>query len=89
MLKITDRWYVDTDPFQFIVYEKTTTKTGKNPGKESLVARAYCGTLTQLKNWLMNREIMDDNKMLKNIKECERLSRTIDREIVKLENIGE
>lgn len=84
MLKITDRWYVDSDQFQFIVYEKAVTKRGKNPGKENFVARAYCGTLTQLKNWLMNRDIMDDNKMMKNIKECERLSRTIDREIVKL-----
>lgn len=76
MIKITDRWYLDSDSMQFIIYEKTISK--KN-GKEVYNPRAFCGNLFQLKNWLINKELFDNIELLNNIRRCEELSNTIDK----------
>lgn len=75
MLKITDRWYLGSDSMQFIAYEKTTNRKGE----EIYNPRAFCGNLFQLKNWLINKEILDNIELLNNIKRCEELSNTIDK----------
>jgi len=75
MIQINDRWYLGSDAFQFIVYEKAINKKGK----EAFYPRAYCGNLFQLKNWLINKELFDNVELLENIKRCEELSNTIDK----------
>lgn len=76
MIKITDRWYLDSDRFQFIIREK---KLSKKDGKEYLDPTAFCGNLFQVKNWLLNQEIKDNLGLIENIDECIRLSNTIDK----------
>lgn len=76
MIKITDRWYLDSDRFQFIVKEK---KLSKKDGKEYLDPVAFCGNLFQVKNWLLNQEMKDDLSLIENIDECIKLSNSIDK----------
>ena len=76
MIRITDRWYLDSDSMQFIIYEKTISK---KTGKDVYNSRAFCGNLFQLKNWLINKEIFGNIELLSNISRCEELSKTIDK----------
>ena len=76
MIKINDRWFLGSDSMQFILYEKTISK--KN-GKEVYNPRALCGNLFQLKNWLINKELLDNIELLGNIDKCIELSNTIDK----------
>lgn len=84
MLKINDRWYVDSDSMQFILYERTIAKKGKRAGEEIFTAKAYCGNLIQLKNWLINQEILDNIGLLRNLTEIGKLSNTIDSTLRKI-----
>lgn len=81
MLKINGRWYLDSDSMQFIIYEKTISKSGKTAGQEVFTPKAFCGNLFQVKNWLFNQEIKDNVELLNNIEERVKLSNSIDGEL--------
>ena len=77
MIKITDEYALDSDTYNFIIKEKHTTKKGKEVWEDV----AYCGNLTQVKNWLMNRHISKDLSILENVCIAEELSKTIDKSL--------
>lgn len=81
-IKITDKYYIDADKFQFIVLEKKIAKEGKNPGSIKYDPVAFCGNLFQLKNWILNQEIRDNVDLLNNINKCVELSNTIDKSLM-------
>lgn len=77
MIKITDKWYLDSDKYQFIICEKKIAQKGENIGNEYYDQVAFCGNLFQVKSWLMNEEIRADLELLNNIDKCIRLSNSI------------
>ena len=81
-IKVTDKYYIDADRFQFIALEKKTAKEGKNAGKEWFDPVAFCGNLFQLKNWIFNQEIRDNIELINNISKCVELSNTIDKSLM-------
>lgn len=81
-IKVTDKYYIDADRFQFIVLEKKKAEKGKNAGQEYLDPVAFCGNLFQLKNWIFNQEIRDNIELLDNISKCVELSNTIDKSLM-------
>ena len=82
MIKITERFYIEADRFQFIVLEKKISKEGKNVGSVKYDPVAFCGNLFQLKNWIYNQEIRDNIDLLNNITKCVELSNTIDKSLM-------
>ena len=67
MLKINDKYYLDSDRFQFIVREKYIGTDGKRKGEEVFKDVAFCGNLFQVKAWIMQNEIRSDLTLLENI----------------------
>ncbi|EMP4585789.1 DUF5405 family protein [Enterobacter hormaechei] len=57
-IEIGDRYVVTSDPFQFILQEKKTAKTGKNVGKEWLDVIGYYPKLSQLVTGLMVHDVL-------------------------------
>ena len=82
MIKITDRFYIDSDKFQFIVLERKIAKEGKNVGSVKYDPVAFCGNLFQLKNWIYNQEIRENIDLLNNMNKCVELSNTIDKSLM-------
>jgi len=70
MIKLTDKYILDSDKFNFIVKIKT------EKGKYREVA--YCGNLKQVKNWIMENEIKADLTLLENIDKVIEMSNTLD-----------
>lgn len=83
MIKITDKYYLDSDPMQFIISERSVVQDvkSKNYGQERFTQVAFFGNLEQLKHWLVNKSLMENLDLLNNIDECIKLSRTIDKAI--------
>lgn len=81
MKQINERWYLGSDSMQFILYEKSISKKGE----DVYTPKAYCGNLNQLKNWLLNQEIIEYLELLENIDKCIELSNTIDKALGEME----
>jgi hypothetical protein len=60
-IEIGERYVVTSDPFQFILQEKKTAKTGKNTGKEWLDVVGYYPKLNQLVSGLIHHDILTGN----------------------------
>ena len=82
MIKITERFHIEADRFQFIVLEKKISQEGKNPGSIKYDPVAFCGNLFQLKNWIFNQDIRDNIDLLNNLNKCVELSNTIDKSLM-------
>lgn len=69
MIKINEKYYIDSDSLQYILIEKTTVQKedSKNYGKEIFKNIGYYGTLESLKKSLLEKEIKDNIKLLNNI----------------------
>ena len=74
MIEITDEYALDSDTYNFIIKEKRKTKKGGYKWEDV----AYCGNLTQVKNWILNRCIIKDLSILENVCIAEELSKKID-----------
>lgn len=87
MIELSERWFLDSDNLQFILYEKTMGQDGKRKGVEVFTAKAFCGNIEQLKNWIINQELKDNIELLNNIDKCIELSNTIDRSLSEVGNV--
>jgi hypothetical protein len=69
MIKINEKYYLDSDSVQYILIEKSIVakEDSKNHGKETFKNIAYYGTLENLKVALLEKEIKDNLDLLNNI----------------------
>lgn len=69
MLKINEKYYLDSDSLQYILIEKSIVQKedSKNYGKETFKNVGYYGTLEVLKQALLEKEIKDNIELLNNI----------------------
>lgn len=69
MLKINEKYYLDSDSVQYMLIEKSIVKKedSKNCGKETFKNVGYYGTLESLKVALLEKEIKDNLELLNNI----------------------
>ena len=86
MIKITDKYYLDTDSCNYILIERSIVKDekSKNYGKEVFKNIAYFGSLEGLYNGIIEREIKENIELLNNIEKVIKLKK----EILKGENNG-
>ena len=55
-IKITDKYEIDADEYQFIVVEKKVAKKGKNAGKEYTTNIAHVNNITHALEVIYKRE---------------------------------
>lgn len=69
MLKINEKYYIDSDSCNYILLEKSIVKDekSKNYGKEIYKNIAYYGNLNSLYNGLIEKEIKENIELLNNI----------------------
>lgn len=69
MLKINEKYYLDSDKLQYILLEKSIVvkKESENCGKEIFKNIGYYGTLESLKKSLLEKEIKENLGLLNNI----------------------
>lgn len=70
MLKITDKYYLDSDNCNYILIEKTIVQKedSKNLGKEVFKNIAYYGNIESLYKGIIEKEIKENIELLNNIK---------------------
>lgn len=87
MLKINEKYYLDSDSLQYILIEKSIVQKedSKNYGKETFKNVGYYGTLEVLKQALLEKEIKDNIELLNNIDKVIELKN----ELEKVENDNE
>lgn len=86
MIKITDKYYLDTDSCNYILMERSIVKDekSKNCGKEVFKNIAYFGSIENLYNGIIEREIKENVELLNNIEKVIELKK----EILRGENNG-
>ena len=69
MLKINEKYYIDSDSCNYILLEKNVVQDekSKNYGKEVYKNVAYYGNLKSLYNGLIEKEIKENIELLNNI----------------------
>ena len=69
MIKITDRYYLDSDSLQYILIERSVVQKegSKNYGAEKFSNIGYYSTLESLKQSLLEKEIKENLELLNNI----------------------
>jgi hypothetical protein len=69
MLKINEKYYIDSDSCNYILLEKSIVKDekSKNYGKEVYKNVAYYGNVNSLYNGLIEKEIKENVELLNNI----------------------
>lgn len=69
MIKITDRYYLDSDSLQYILIERSVVQKegSKNYGAEKFSNIGYYSTLESLKKSLLEKEIKENLELLNNI----------------------
>ena len=69
MLKINEKYYIDSDSCNYILLEKNIVKDekSKNYGKEVYKNVAYYGNVNSLYNGLIEKEIKENVELLNNI----------------------
>lgn len=78
MIKINDRYYLSSDSYSITVCEKKIIKEGKHKGEERIEPIAFCGTLKQVKEYLVTHEIIENVDLLMNIDKVRQLCEQID-----------
>jgi len=81
MLKINEKYYLDSDSLQYILIEKNIVakKDSKNCGKETFKNIGYYGTLESLKKSLLEKEIKDNLDLLNNIDKIIELKKELEK----------
>ena len=79
MIKITDKYYLDTDSCNYILIERSIVKDekSKNYGKEVFKNIAYFGSIENLYNGIIEREIKENVELLNNIEKVIELKKEI------------
>ena len=69
MIKLTNKYYLDTDSYNYILIEKTIVQKedSKNYGKETFKNIAYYGNVESLYAGLIEREIKENVELLGNV----------------------
>ena len=69
MIKITDKYYLDSDSCNYILIEKSIVKKedSKNYGTETFKNIAYYGNIEGLYNGIIEKEIKENIELLNNI----------------------
>ena len=69
MIKITDRYYLDSDSLQYILIERSVVQKegSKNYRKKKFSNIGYYSTLESLKKSLLEKEIKENLELLNNI----------------------
>ena len=69
MLKIEEKYYIDSDSCNYILLEKSIVQDekSKNYGKEVYKNVAYYGNVKSLYNGLIEKEIKENVELLNNI----------------------
>lgn len=69
MIKITDKYYLDSDSCNYILIEKSIVKKedSKNYGTETFKNVAYYGNIESLYNGLIEKEIKENIDFINNI----------------------
>lgn len=69
MLKINEKYYIDSDSCNYILLEKSVVQDekSKNYGKEVYKNVAYYGNINSLYNGLIEKEIKENIELLNNI----------------------
>ena len=69
MIKITDRYYLDSDSLQYILVERSVVQKegSKNYGTEKFSNIGYYSTLESLKQSILEKEIKENLELLNNI----------------------
>ncbi len=83
MIQLNDKYYLDSDVFNFILLERSIIKdeNSKNFGQERFDPIAYCGTLEQVRSFIFEKEIRADINLLTNIDKCIELKDELMRKI--------
>ena len=79
MRKLNDKYYLGTDAYNYILYERNVVqdKTSKNYGKEVFKSLAYFGKMEDLYNFIIEREIKIDISLLDNIEKIIELKKDL------------
>ena len=69
MIKLTNKYYLDTDSCNYILMEKSIVQKedSKNYGKETFKNIAYYGNIEGLYNGIIEKEIKENIEILNNI----------------------
>ena len=81
MLKINEKYYIDSDNLQYILIEKNIVQKedSKNYGKETFKNIGYYGSLETLKTSLIEKEIKDNLDLLNNIDKIIELKKELEK----------
>lgn len=74
MIRINDRYYLSSDAYAITVCEKKINKKGETRYEPI----AFCGTLKQVKDYLVTHEIIENVELLMNIDKVRQLCEQID-----------
>ena len=83
MIQLTDKYYLDSDSYAFLLKEKKVSKKKEETYYEII---AYCGNLTQVKEFLITKEVREDSELLNKIDKVIQLSKNIDNALYLVEN---
>ncbi len=83
MIKISDKYYLETDALNYILKEKKIRKDGKKKGEEYYENIAYFGRIEHLYNYIIEKEIKENIELLNNIEKVIELKREISKEDMK------
>ncbi len=56
---IGEHWKIESDDLNVIVSRRTVARKGKNDGKEKWTAEAFCSSLQNALQWLVDQEVKE------------------------------
>ena len=79
MIKINEKYYLDTDTYNYILLERSIVKDekSKNYGKETFKNIAYYGNLETLYKAIIEKEIKGNIELLNNIEKVIELKNSL------------
>lgn len=67
MLRIAKEYYLDSDSYNFTLYERKISQSGKTKGEEYFKALGYYGSIKNLYEAIIQREVSDDLGLIENM----------------------
>lgn len=67
MVRIAKEYYLDSDSYNFTLYERKFSQSEKNKGKEYFKALGYYGSIKNLYEAIIQREVSDDLGLIENM----------------------
>lgn len=67
MLRIAKEYYLDSDSCNFTLYERKISQGEKNKGEEYFKALGYYGSIKNLYEAIIQREVSDDLGLIENM----------------------